>query len=245
MKPMNLSHSLKTAAALLLALTMVLCALPALAENDDADTRTVTAVGTASVTVTPDTATYSLGVTTQDTLVANAQKTNATVMQNILDALKALGVAETDLQTDNYSISPVYDYQSGKLSDQEILRGYSVSNSASVTVRDLAKLPQLIDAAVAAGANQTYGVGFSSSEDAAAYDQALAAATRDALRKASLMAGALGLTAGDVLSVEEANDVYVTYAGSKSAMYDSASATPIQSGMVTVTANVRVVMSLR
>ena len=222
-------------------LTLCLFALPALAEEGDAS---VTAVGTATVTVTPDRAVFTAGVTTQDVTVANAQTQNAQAMQALIDAIKAQGVAAEDLQTSNYSINPVYDYNTGKLGDQQTLIGYTVSNTVTVTLRELDKLPSLLDTAVAAGANQTYGISFESSQNTAAYDQALAAAAQDALRKASIIAKAIGKQVGEVVEIAEANDVYVSYA-SKSAVYDAAAATPIEVGTLTVTANVRAEVRVR
>ena len=160
-----------------------------------------------------------------------------------------LGVDKTQfcqiaMQTDNYTVSPVYDYQNTKLESQQVLVGYSVTNNVTVTVRQLDQLPTLLDAAVAAGANQTYGISFQSSQSDAAYDQALAEAAKNAVRKAGMLAAALGKTPGDLISVQEANDVYPAYASSKSAVYDAA-ATPIATGTLSVSATVRVEMALQ
>jgi len=232
--------------ALTLSLMLVMFAVSALAEDtgDASDTDTVTATGTATVTLKPDMATFSVGVSTQDVLVVTAQTANATAMQSVIDSLKALGIAADDLQTDNYSISPVYDYQTGKLDNQQILKGYIVSNTVTVTVRNLDQLPALLDAAVAAGANQTYGVTFASSKSAEAYDQAMAAAAQDALRKAKLLAQAIGREAGDVLELEESSNTYTTYASNKSIAYDAAAATPIETGTLSVSANVSIVVEM-
>ena len=233
---------MKKTLAILTALLLCLLTLPALAADDDA---TVTAVGTATITVEPDMATFSVGVNTQDVSVAAAQTANAATMTKVIDSLKAQNIAAEDLQTENYSISPVYDYQGGDTGNEQTLTGYLVSNTVVVTVRDLAALPTLLDAAVAAGANQTYGVNFASSKNAEAFDQALTAAAQDALRKAKLMAQAIGREAGDVLYLEEANDVYLAYTNSKAMASDAAMGTPIEAGTLTVTANVRAEVALR
>lgn len=236
----------KKIVALSLALALLVFAVPALGESaDSSDMDTVTAVGTATITLTPDMATFTVGVSTQDQWLAAARKQNAELMQKVLDSLKAAGVDAKDLQTENYSVNPVYDYQNGKFGQLQTLSGYSVSNNVSVTVRKLDQLPDLLDAAVAAGANQTYGVNFQSSQNTAAYDQALAAAAQDALRKAKLMAEAMGRTVGKVISLSEANDVYVSYASSKTFAYDAAAATPIEAGTLTVSANVRAVVEMQ
>ena len=237
---------MKKMLALILTLSLFacLCTQPALAESAREGASTVTALGTATVTLKPDKATFSVGVSAEDAQVTVAQTANAAVMQKLLDSLKALGVADDDLQTDNYSVSPLYDYQSGKLGDQQILKGYTVSNTVTVTVRQLDQLSQLLDASVAAGANQMYGVTFQSTQNDAAYDQALAAATKDAVRKAGLMATALGRTAGSVLSAEEVTDSYSVYSSAKSVAYDVAVATPIEVGTLSVTTSVRVVVAV-
>lgn len=230
--------------ALILAAGMCLVAIPAPAE-ESFTANTVSALGTASVTVSPDSATMTIGVSTQDKLVTDAQTANSATMQSVLDALRKGGVADADLQTQNYSVSPLYSYQNSKFGDQQSVSGYEVSNSVSVTVRALDQLPALLDATIAAGANQSYGINFLSSQNAAAYDQALTAATQDAVRKARLLAAAAGRTPSDVLQVSETNDGYSVYPAGKAVAYDSSASTPIETGSLTVTANVRVVLALQ
>jgi len=226
---------------LLMILALCLGAAPALADS----AQTVTVTGTSTVTITPDMATFTVGVSTQDMLVTTAQTANAEAMQQVLDSLKTAGVAAEDLQTDNYSINPVYDYQGDNY--EQVLKGYSVTNTVQVTVRDLDQLPSLLDAAVAAGANETYGVTFSSSQYAQAYEQALQGAVQAAIRKAGLMAQAMDLTAGTVLSLSEINDYYTYSALSSSKAYvnDAGVATPIENGALSVTANVTAVVEMK
>lgn len=229
---------------LILALALALC-LPAatvLAEVDACNT--VTALGTATVTVQPDAATLTVGVTTQDTLVTVAQTANATAMQSVLQALRDGGIADADLQTQNYSVNPIYDYQNGKFSNAQTVSGYEVSNNVQVTVRALDQLPTLLDAAMAAGANQSYGITFISEKSADAYDQAMAAAAADAVRKAKLLAAASGRMPGQVQSLTEATDAYIPFATGKAVTYDAMDSTPIENGTLTVTANVRAVLAL-
>ena len=222
---------------LLLVLSLCLFTASAVAEG----AKTVTVNGSATVTLIPDSASFTVGVTTQDEQVSAAQAVNADAMQNVLDALRALGVEDNDLQTDSYTVNPLYDYQSGT----DMLTGYAVSNTVQVTVRSIDLLPTLLDAAIAAGANETYAVSFTSSQYAAAYDQALQAAVQDALRKADLLAQALGLEAGDVLSLAE-NDAntYVYSLNSRAFSYDSAIATPVSTGTLSVAADVTAVLEL-
>jgi len=224
--------------AVILALALCLFTAAALAEDTS---QTVTALGTATVTVTPDSASFSAGVTTQDTEIKTAQAVNSEAMQAVVAALEAAGVADEDLQTENYSISPTYDYSG----DTQATTGYSISNTVQVTVRDLNQLSALLDAATTAGANETYGVTFTSSQYDTAYDQALQAAVLDAVRKAGVMAQATGLEAGSVISLAETGNTYLYAAGSSAMEMDDDSATPIQNGTLSVTANVTAVVELK
>ncbi len=226
---------------LVLFLTLALClgAAPALAE----DAHTVTAQGTATVTVKPDMATFTVGVSTQDKSVSTAQSANTKAMQQVLKSLKTAGVAEEDLQTDSYIVNPVYDYQGDNY--EQVLKGYSVTNTVQVTVHSLDQLPALLDAAVVAGANETYGVNFQSSQYDAAYEQALQAAVLDAQRKAGLMAKALGKETGDVLYLSENDSTYAYAASGKTFDYAASSAMPIENGTLSVTAGVTVEMEMK
>jgi hypothetical protein len=186
-------------------------------------------------------ATFSVGITTQDALITTAQSANAAAMQAVINALTALGVAREDMQTEYYSVYPVYDYQGST----PAVTGYEVSNTITVVVRALDMMPSLLDAAVEAGANNVYSLNFQSSEQNAAYDQALRAAAQDALRKAALMAQAIGREAGDPLSLSENGSASVLYTKSDAYAMDSSYATPIENGMITITAEVVAVVEMK
>ena len=243
---MNTTHfrSMKRLSAIALAMILCLTCAAALAETANS-ANTVTATGSATVTLAPDMATFSVGVSTQDATVANAQDVNSATIQAVLDGLKSAGVAPEDLQTANYSIYPVYDYQTGKLGDQQTLTGYTVSNTVTVTVRQLDQLSALLDAAVTAGANESYGINFSSTQSPAAYDQALQAAVQDAIRKAGLMAQSLGRNIGAVLTIREVTDNYSLIGSAKTSAYDLSSNVPVETGTLSVSATVEVVLELK
>lgn len=227
---------MKRILSLLLILALCLVSISALADGN-----TVTATGTGTVSLAPDMATFSVGITTQDALVATAQAANTKAMQAVLDALTTLGVSADDLQTNSYSVYPVYDYSGST----PVVNGYEVSNTVTVVVRELSQLPSLLDAAVEAGANNVYSLGFQSSEQTASYDQALKAATQDALRKASLMAQAIGKEAGATLSLDEITNSGNFYVPGVSYALDSSYAPPIQTGMITVAAQVQATVELQ
>lgn len=227
---------MKKAIGLVLVLALLMLSAAALADGD-----TVAATGTGTVTMVPDMASFSVGITTQDALITTAQAANTAAMQSVIDALLGLGIIREDMQTDYYSVYPVYNYDTST----PAVTGYEVSNTVTVIVRDLDQLPSLLDAAVEAGANNVYNLSFQSSEQPAAYEQALKAAAQDALRKASLMAQAIGRETGDTLSLEEVSNAGESYVGFQAFAMESSLAMPIEGGLISVTAKVQAVVEMK
>lgn len=179
---------------------------PALSLNSVVTQKTdlFTASGEGKVTVVPDTGKVDLGISTTKSTVKDAQNETNTVIKTITDALKKLGIAEKDIQTSNYSIYPQIDYQNGNK-----VSGYQVSANVQVTVRDISKLSEAIDAATAKGANSVSGVQFTVADDKLKelQQQARELAVKDAKAKASSLAAAAGVNLGRVVNVVETNDM--------------------------------------
>lgn len=174
-----------------------------LAEWESASSATLKVIGSASVSVQPDSAQVSVGVETQAETMEEASAQNAETVRKVIEALKNVGVADADIATNYYSVNTDYDYET------RALRGYRVSNTLNVILRDMTSIGATMDAASAAGANSMYGVTFLSSKQAEAQDVALEKAIADAMRKAELMAKAAGREVGELVSVSEGSDSYV------------------------------------
>jgi len=164
---------------------------------------TVTVSGRGTVRLEPDTATFTAGVTVTQETLAGAQAEATGTMGLIIEAVKAAGVADEDIQTVNFNVNILYRYdQNG---NPERIEGYQVSNQVAVKVRDLEKLGELLDAVVTAGANTIYGISFYVEDTGPAASQARAQAVADARAKADEMAAAAGVTIGRVLSMSESS----------------------------------------
>jgi uncharacterized protein YggE len=208
--------------------------LPARARSADAQptTRTITVSGTGTVSATPTQAGFEFGVSTRSKTAQQALSDDSTQMRKLIAALEAAGIPAAALQTSSVSLDPV---RSG---DDSTIVGYSASNTVSATVNDLSKAGAVVDAAVAAGANEVDGPNLTVADQTAFYDQALKAAAADARAKAQVLAAAGGLQVGAVASVEEnTGNAPLPFAQSAA---DSTS-TPIQAGTQQVTASVTVV----
>lgn len=160
----------------------------------------VTVTGEATVAVAPDTAMIRLGVSTQEKSAREASEANAKQMTAVLAAIKDTGVADRDIQTSRLSLQPQYDPNK---SGTARLTGFQASNQVTVRIRDIDKLPTVLDRAITAGANEMSGIEFVVSEQSNLLDQARDDAIADARRKAELYAKAAGAKLGRVVSITE------------------------------------------
>ncbi len=164
------------------------------------DEHTISVTGTGTVTVKPDVADVRLGVSVQKPTVKEAQAAAAQQMEAAVAAVKKSGVAADDIKTTTVSLSPVYDYsQNG----QQKLLGYQFTNQVAVTVRDITKVAEVIDGAIAAGANTVDGVTFRVNDPVAAEAKARSAAMADAKSRAQALASAAGVRITGVASIVE------------------------------------------
>ena len=157
----------------------------------------LTVVGTGSATAVPDRASFSFGSVSQARTAAAALDASSQAAGRIVDALRKAGVAKADIQTSEISLSP-------RMNDTgDTIVGYTASNSVTAVARKLADAGKLVDAAVAAGANQVYGPNLLVSDQDAAYRSALKAAVAKARENAEALASASGLTLGRITAITE------------------------------------------
>ena len=201
---------------------------------------TIAVSGTGEVTGTPDTLIIDLGVQVLRPSVSEATGDASRLAQAVIDALKANGVAEKDIQTTNYSIYPEYDYRN----DNQVLRGYRVSNTVSAKIRDLDKAGEVIDAATAAGGNDAVvnGIRFDLEANGPLITSAREAAWNDAKAKAEQLAALAEVRLGKAVSISEVSSPSqppILYAEARAeAAFDAA--TPIQAGEASVSVVVTV-----
>ena len=194
-------------------------------------TRIVRATGDATLSVKPDLVKVSIGVVTTGKTAQEAATQNASQMDAVLAKLKqALGAAG-DTRTVAYSITPLYTYTQGQ---PAVLTGFSASNTVEASTSDLASIGSVIDAASQAGANSIQGLVFTLKDSEPVRAQALSAAARQARAHAEAIATGLGARLGAVRSAQEGTAVTPVTAAPTAA----ASPTPIESGLVQVSATV-------
>jgi len=183
--------------------------------------------------VRPDMATIGLGVTTEAPTAAEALRLNAVKMNQVIAALKKGGIESRDLQTSGLSLSPQYVYAENL---PPKLTGYQVSNQVTITVRDLTRLGQAVDASVNAGATNVGGIGFGLQDSAAAETAARLEATRALRAKADLYATAMGYRVARLVSLSEGGGYSPPSPVPMLAMarMDKAESTPVEAGELKV-----------
>lgn len=160
----------------------------------------VTVSGEASVGVAPDRAEVRAGVISQGKTAREASDANNRAMAMLMQGLKDAGIDEKDVQTSRIAIQPLYE--SGRSPSMRIT-GFQASNQVIVRVRALARMSDVIDRLVAAGANDLGGIDFQVSEASKALDAVRADAISDARRKAEIYARAAGVGIGRPLAIVE------------------------------------------
>jgi uncharacterized protein YggE len=225
---------------ILAALAGLVLVSPARADNDAPPTISVSGEGT--VSVPPDIAVIDGGVTTEAKTAREASEANNAAMGKVLQALKAAGLAEKDVQTSRLSLQPQYALQTKP--GPNVVSGYRASNRVTIRLRDVTKVAATIDTLVSSGANEIGGINFMVEKASKLLDDARAEAIVDARRKAEIYAKAAGVTLGAPVRISEdgggspAPMVFRKMAG-------MAASAPIAQGEETLRVNVSVSWAIR
>lgn len=174
-------------------------------------TNSITVNGTGDATAVPNVATFSFTVTENAKTVDAAQTAATAKINDALKTVRASGVADKDISTDSYSISPHYEYSGGVCSvnycppSKQTLTGYDVSETISVKVRDLSKAGDIFSSIGSVGVQNVNGLNFSIDDPSSVQATARGKAIADAQAKASELAKQLGVSLVRVVSFDESS----------------------------------------
>jgi uncharacterized protein YggE len=220
---------------------------------DEPQKPTISVTGTGKISAAPDTAEITVGVTNQGKTAREALSANNEAMARLLEIVKEHGVASKDVQTSNINISPQYSQPRppapGRAPDEGFVPrivGYNVTNTVSITSRNLDKLGELLDAVVGGGANQMHGISFRVDEPEKLLDQARKKAMADAKRKAEQLAGEAGVVLGPPMQISESGG-YVPQPKmmGRAMMMAAEAAVPVAPGEQELNVSVSVVYELK
>ena len=211
---------------------------------DTIATRNISVNGTGIVYLAPDIAYINIGVHTENADVGKAVEDNNQKSQAVVTAIKALGVDAKDIQTTNFSVynSQQYDPSSGVLTGTL----YMVDNTVYITMRDLPKLGDMLDAAIQAGSNNINSVSFDVADKTKAVQQARLLALDNAHKLANELAEGAGVKLGSVQNLSYYDYPPSPYYGKGGeSAGSSASVAPINPGQMQLTVNVNIIYEIK
>jgi uncharacterized protein YggE len=213
---------------------------------------TISVSGMGKVSASPDIATVSFTVSQNGDTASQAQDA-ATKKSNVaLGVVKDLGVAEKDVKTTSYNLSPRYNYTPcyGGYCPQPESRiiGYTVSQTVEVKIRDLDKVGTVLASLGDAGVSNLYGPNFTVDKEEEVQAKARKAAIQDARAKANALAKDLGVRIIRVVNFSEGGGGGPIFYAKAMASADSAGAPPtpeIPAGENEIVSNVSVTYEIR
>ena len=211
--------------------------------------------GRASVSVDPDLVLLNVGVEAIAETVAEARRQAADAMDAIVEAVKAKGLEDKDVQTLSFNIWPQYEYpeveENGVRVRKQTLVGYTVSNTARIKIRDVDAVGTIIDEVAEAGGDYTRinGIQFSIEDPKPYMTDLREQAVEDAMAKAEHFATLTEVAVGDLLFISEVGrgvDVRNFAQDSRvmMALESAAAATSVSGGELQLSLNVQAVFAI-
>ncbi len=199
--------------------------------------RTISVVGEGQATGTPDVARTSLGVEIRSPRAGTAVADASSRMTAVVAALKKAGIGARDIRTSDFSVNFERPAEQPPQPGQ-----YVVRNVVEVTIRDRDRVGDVLDGALAAGANDVFGISFSIDDPRPLRAKARDAAVADARARAEGLARASGVALGPLLSLSEEGGSSPRPVAMRA--MSLAAGPPIESGELTISAQVEAVYEI-
>ena len=210
--------------------------------------------GVGTVVTEPNITNLSLGVEASASTVTLARNEAATAMTAIVAFLTSNGVAERDIRTQSFNISPQYTFrerlEDGFRTNERVLTGYQVTNTVSVKVRELDQTGAILDGVVKAGGDliRINGISFTVDDPSPLKVQARELAVQEAMKKAQELATLAGVGLGQLIFISETSSTPIfnqVEARGDFARAASFAATPISAGETQIQVSVQAVFAIQ
>lgn len=200
--------------------------------------------GTGRVAVVADVADLRLGVMLDRPTVEEARADAATAMTAVIGAVLAAGVDRRDVRTALLSVQPRYEYRDGK---PPKLSGYDLANVVEIVVRDLARLGDVVDGALGAGATSMDSLTFRVADPTTAEREARVRAMAQARSRAEVLAESAGLSIDGVTGIVEsvAGAPPMPYPKAERMLAAADAATPVEAGTMEIAVTATVTYRVR
>ena len=221
-------------------------------------TDTITVQGDGQATLPPDIARVSFSVQNTAATVVDAQTATTKQANAAIDYVKSQGIADKDVKTLSYNISPQYSYPNlcpaGSLcptyyNGSPKITGYQVSETVQVSVHDLSSVGTLLGGIGKLGVQNLNGPDFALDDPTSGYSAARADAINKAKVQAALLASQLGVRLGKIVNFSESSGGYAYpmygLGGAMSADVKAAPTPSVPTGENTYNASVSVTYEIR
>lgn len=173
--------------------------------------RSFSVSGEGKVVAVPDVAEFTFSVVTQGgTGIAALETQNTDAVNKAIAFVKSEGVDQKDIETQNYDLSPRYQYYNCAHPESSVqpcpppdIVGYTITQTVQVKVRDFTKIGDIFSGVVKSGANTVSQLSFTIDDPTSVQDEARAQAIAKAKAKAQSVADAGGFSLGELLSINE------------------------------------------
>jgi len=204
--------------------------------------------GQGRVSATPDIATLRLGIDVEADTVADAQSQASEAMDRVMDALKANGIADKDIQTQSFSIRRMTRWD--RTEEEEVFTGFRVSNIVSAKIREIDEAGKVIDDVASAGGDLTRidSIDFSVEDATPYYADARKEAMKNAEETAGQLAELAGVSLGNATYISESSYTpgpIIQRAGFDVADEAIAMKTSISPGELEISVNVQVSYAIK
>lgn len=202
--------------------------------NREKELPQISVIGEAELTVAPDRAVVTLGVTTETLELRQGQSENSATMTAILDELRRLSIGDEEIETALYQIDSKYNYEDGV----STFAGYEITHLFQITIEEINMVGTIVDAAVEKGANTVRTIQFTLQRPDTYRQQVLQLAVENGISKAQSIATTLGVLLPPYPSKVEEQWHSPDFPAPR--LLSASAATPIQPGQLTIRAQVLV-----
>ncbi len=167
-------------------------------EGQQGITRIISVIGTGEAALRPNMAIINIGATYTDVNLSNAMRQTNKALSTLYKVCKGLSIDTNDIQTNNLSVNSDYDYseRGGRK-----FRGYQVSSSYSIIVRNIKLIDSLISMLSSTGVNEVSSLRFDYDKKEAVKDSLMLVAIDKAKITAEKMAKRSGMKLGKPVKI--------------------------------------------
>ena len=233
---------MKKISVLFWAFVFAVCAVHSFAGDSE---KLLTVTGVASISAAPDEAVLNIGVRTENTNYKVCQETNKNKINDVLAAIRKLGIEDRYIQTASYSSQILYKYEY----NTNKFMGYEINHLLAITFTDLDLVGKVIEISVEQGANELHNVQFmiTKPREHELYLRALEVASSRARDKAEVLAKSFGINNMTVKNIDATSSYVPTYRSpsslniaSNEIRYSEGGTSDVAGGQIQVTANVTI-----